>query len=43
MASVFVVVLSVVFIVLAMTVIFDPDRWGELRDMISSLQFRLTM
>jgi hypothetical protein len=42
-ASVVVVVLSVVFIVLAMTVIFDPDRLGELGDMISSLQFRLTM
>lgn len=42
MASVAVIVLSVVFIVLAMTVIFDPDRSGELGDMISSLQFRLT-
>lgn len=43
MASVAAIVLSVVFIVLAMTVIFDPDRAGELGDMISSLQFRLTM
>ncbi|MHC2298031.1 hypothetical protein [Rhizobium mongolense] len=42
MASVAVIVLSVVFFVLAMTVIFDPDRSGELGDMISSLQFRLT-
>ncbi|MBB4169011.1 hypothetical protein [Rhizobium sp. BK538] len=41
--SVAVVVLSTVFIILAMTVIFDPDRSGELGDMISSLQFRLTM
>lgn len=42
MASVAVIVLSVVFIVFAMAVIFGPDRFGELSDMISSLQFRLT-
>ncbi|KAA0695400.1 hypothetical protein DTW90_22790 [Neorhizobium sp. P12A] len=41
--SVAVVVLGFVFIVLAMTVIFDPDSSGRLGDLISSLQYKLTM